>query len=143
MSDSVQAGQIFRRLMGYVRPYSARLGLAVVLGVVGGGSVLAIFTFLRQNLAHLLNGPVTGFWQTVAMGLGNIQDRLAMSPDYGGPGTKEGPDRWVIGPAPARRRRVSGVGALAVVGGAVLPTATLASALAHGNLLGPGPRRAL
>ena len=70
MSDSVQAGQIFRRLMGYVRPYSARLGLAVVLGVVGGGSVLAIFTFLRQNLAHLLNGPVTGFWQTVAMGLG-------------------------------------------------------------------------
>jgi hypothetical protein len=70
MSDTVQASQIFRRLMGYVRPYSARLALAVVLGVVGGGSVLAIFTFLRQNLAHLLNGPVTGFWQTVAMGLG-------------------------------------------------------------------------
>ena len=71
MNDKPQTepSAVYRRLLNYVRPYRGRLVLAAVLGLIGGGSILAILRFLQKSLEHLISAPSGGFWPTVMLGL--------------------------------------------------------------------------
>ncbi|MBN1268536.1 MAG: ATP-binding cassette domain-containing protein [Kiritimatiellae bacterium] len=55
--DPLRAAEwsVYRRLLGYARPYAGRLALGVVFGILFGGSTAGILGALKENLANIFN----------------------------------------------------------------------------------------